>query len=232
MTTTQGIDQAKLEAFVGKGISDFGAALSSALVVIGDKLGFYKAMAGAGPLSSAELAQRSGTTERYIRDWLINQAAGGYVEYDTSTDRYTLPDEHAVALTDETSPFFVGGAFQASIAVIKAEAKVAQAIRSGGGVLWGEQDAELFMGTERLWGPGYNANLVAQWLPAHTHYAFRTTLTLLMPVRYSRPSDDAAACGIALRSSRPALLGSAYPAAERSVLSTMRRCCQARRVVP
>ena len=166
MTSTQGIDQAKLEAFVGKGISDFGAALSSALVVIGDKLGLYRAMAGAGPLSSTELAQRTGTTERYIRDWLINQAAGGYVEYDPSTGRYTLPNEHAVALTDETSPYFLAGCFQGSVAVVKAEDRVAEAIRTGGGVPWGEQDPAVFMGTERLWGPGYHANLVQQWIPA------------------------------------------------------------------
>src|SRR5262245_38150351 len=166
MTLEQTIDQAKLEAFVGKGVNDSGTMLSAALVVIGDKLGLWRALAGAGPLTSAELALRTGTTERYIRDWLINQAASGYLDYDPPTSRYTLPDEHAIALTDETSPFFLIGAFQASPAVVKAEPKITAAIRDGGGVRWGEHDPDLFAGTERLFLPGYSANLVTSWIPA------------------------------------------------------------------
>ena len=165
MTVRQTIDEAKLEAFVGKGVNDFGAMLTSALVVIGDKLGLYKALAGAGALTSAELAQRTGTTERYVRDWLVNQAASGYVDYDPATGRYTLPDEHAIALTDETSPFFLLGAFQGSLAAVKSEAKIREAMRNGGGLLWGEHDPDLFVGTERLFRPGYSANLVANWIP-------------------------------------------------------------------
>ena len=112
MGATMTVDQAKLEAFVGQAVADFGATISSALVVIGDKLGLYKALAGAGPLTPAELAARTGTDERYVHPWLVNQAAGGYVDYDPTTGRYALPPEQAVALTDETSPFYVGGGFQ------------------------------------------------------------------------------------------------------------------------
>ena len=166
MTMRQGIDEAKLEAFVGQGVNDFGAMLTSALVVIGDKLGLYRAMAGAGPLTSVELAQRTGTTERYVRDWLVNQAASGYLDYDPATERYTLPDEHAIALTDETSPFFLIGAFQSSLAAVKSEAKILHAMRTGGGLLWGEHDPDLFVGTERLFRPGYRAHLVGSWIPA------------------------------------------------------------------
>jgi SAM-dependent methyltransferase len=165
-TLERAIDQAKLEAFVGKGVNDFAAMLSSALVVIGDKLGLYRAMAGAGPLTSAELAERTGTAERYIRDWLINQAAGGYIDYEPTTGRYTLPDEHAIALTSETSPFFLIGAFQASAAVVKAISRLTDIIRTGDGMHWGEHDPDLFAGTERLFRPGYMANLVSSWIPA------------------------------------------------------------------
>ena len=111
---TKAVSEEKLMAFLGKVIDDFGASLSSGLVYIGVRLGLYKAMAGAGPMTSAELAQRTGTVERYVREWLINQAAGGYVEYDAKSGAYELPCEQAVALTDENSPFYVGGGFYVS----------------------------------------------------------------------------------------------------------------------
>ena len=160
------IDQAKLEAFMGRVVGDFGSVMSSALVVIGDKLGLYKAMAGAGPLTPAELAQRTTTSERYVRDWLVNQAASGYVDYDPENGSYTLPDEHALALADEDSPAFVAGGFQNLTAIIKAETRIAQAFRTGGGLLWGEHDPGVFEGTERFFRPLYTANLVARWIPA------------------------------------------------------------------
>jgi SAM-dependent methyltransferase len=160
------VDQTKLEQFVGRAVGDFGATISAALVVIGDKLGLYRAMAGAGPLNPAELAARTGTDERYIHPWLVNQAAGGYIEYDAATGRYELPPEQAVALTDETSPFYVGGGFQVVTAAIKAEPKIAEAFKSGGGMAWGEHDHGLFQGTERFFRPGYEANLVQSWIPA------------------------------------------------------------------
>ncbi|MBF6614265.1 MAG: methyltransferase domain-containing protein [Chloroflexi bacterium] len=163
---TKAIDEAKLGAFLGKAVGDFGALASSALVIIGDKLGLYKAMAGAGPLTPQELAERTGTTRRYVNDWLVNQAAGGYVEYDPSTGRYTLPDEHALALANEDSPYFVGGGFQLFTVLIKAEPRISEAFLSGDGMLWGEHDHGLFEGTERFFKPGYLGNLVSSWIPA------------------------------------------------------------------
>ena len=120
----QGIDQAKLEAFLGRVLADWGATASAALVVIGDRLGLYKAMAGAGPLSPAELAGRTGTAERYVREWLLNQAAGGYVAYDPATGRYPLPPEQALALADEDGPAFVAGGFEIMTAILRAEPQV------------------------------------------------------------------------------------------------------------
>lgn len=164
----QPIDEEKLNAFLGKVIGDFGAALSSALVYIGQKLGLYRALAGAAPLTPEELAKETGTVERYVREWLINQAAGGYVEYDPATGRYRLPPEQAVALTDETSPYFVGGGFYVIKAMLRAEGRIAEAFQKGGGMLWGEHDPDLFVGTERFFRPGYTAHLVAEWIPSLT----------------------------------------------------------------
>src|SRR3989338_8463796 len=121
-------------------------------------------MAGAGPLTPAELARRTGTVERYAREWLINQAAGGYVEYDPATERYHLPAEQAVALTDEQSPFYVGGGFYVIKAMLNAQARIAEAFQKGGGMLWGEHDPDLFLGTERFFRPGYAAHLVSEWI--------------------------------------------------------------------
>ena len=164
----QPIDEEKLNAFLGKVIGDFGAALSSALVYIGQKLGLYRALAGAAPLTPEELAKETGTVERYVREWLINQAAGGYVEYDPATGRYRLPPEQAVALTDETSPYFIGGGFYVIKAMLRAEGRIAEAFQKGGGMLWGEHDPDLFVGTERFFRPGYTAHLVAEWIPSLT----------------------------------------------------------------
>ncbi|HXG92642.1 MAG TPA: methyltransferase domain-containing protein [Blastocatellia bacterium] len=165
---TQPIDEAKLNNFLGKVVNDFGAALSASLAYIGQKLGLYKAMAGAGPLTPAELAARTGTVERYIREWLINQAASGYVEYDPATGRYTLPPEQTVALTDENSPFYVGGGFYVVKAMNHAESRITYAFEHGGGMLWREHDPDLFIGTERFFRPGYATHLVAEWIPALT----------------------------------------------------------------
>jgi len=167
-TETQPIDEKKLNDFIGKVIGDFGAALSSALVYIGVKLGLYKAMAGAGPLTPAELARRTGTVERYVREWLVNQAASGYLEYDTASGRYTLPAEQAVALTDETSPFYVAGGFYVVKAMTHAVERITEAFQKGGGILWGENDPDLFIGTERFFRPGYATYLVSQWIPSLT----------------------------------------------------------------
>ncbi len=151
---------------MGKVIGDFGAALSSGLVYIGIKQGLYKAMAGAGFLTPAELAKRTKTVERYVREWLINQAASGYVEYDAQIGKYRLPDEQAVALTDENSPFYVAGGFYVIKAMLRAQERIASHFQKGGGILWGEHDPDLFIGTERFFRPGYATHLVKEWIPA------------------------------------------------------------------
>ncbi len=160
------IDEAKLEAFMGRVVGEAGAALNAALVVIGDRLGLYRAMAGAGPLTSEALAERTGCAERYVREWLRAQAAGGFVAYDPATDRYTLPEEQALVLANEDSPAFVPGLYQVIAAAIRDEPRVTQAFRTGNGVGWHEHDPELFHGTERFFRTGYNTHLVSAWIPA------------------------------------------------------------------
>lgn len=165
-TAVRPIDEAKLGAFIGKVVGEWGALAGAALVRIGDKLGLYKAMADGTPVTSAELAQRTGTTERYVREWLVNQAAGGYIDYDPTTGRYTLPPEQAVALADSESPYFICGGFQVMLAMTRAEPRIADAFLTGEGMFWGEHDHNLFQGTERFFKPGYIANLVSSWIPA------------------------------------------------------------------
>jgi len=162
------IDQGKLEAFLGKVVTDFGAALSSSLVYIGQKLGLYKALAEGGPSTPAELAGRTGTQERYVREWLVNQASGGYVEYDPQTARFSLSPEQAAALADEESPAFVGGGFYLVKAMTNAVPRIEDAFRKGGGILWGDHDPDLFVGVERFFRPGYRAHLTGDWIPALT----------------------------------------------------------------
>jgi 2-polyprenyl-3-methyl-5-hydroxy-6-metoxy-1,4-benzoquinol methylase len=160
------IDQDKLHAFLGRAIVDFGATFSAALIRIGDKLGLYKALAKSGPQTPAELAKATGTTERYIREWLSNQAAGGYVTYDPAIGKFHLSAEQAFAMADETSPVFLPGAFQVALAAVKAEEKLAENFKSGAGLGWHEHHHSLFEGTERFFRPGYAANLVAAWIPS------------------------------------------------------------------
>lgn len=159
------IDQTKLDAFLGKVVGDVGAAMSAALVVMGDRLGLYKALATA-PATPAELAKRTETTERYVREWLNGQAAAGYVSYDAATQKFSLPAEHALALTDAQSPAFVPGLFQVTAAIWNAEPRVAERFRSGEGLPWGEQHPCLFEGTERFFRSGYIGQLVSSWLPS------------------------------------------------------------------
>jgi SAM-dependent methyltransferase len=165
MSATE-IDEAKLEAFMGQAVTDMGAIISAPLMLIGEKLGLYKAMAGAGPLSSKEVAERSGAAERSVREWLANQAAGGYVTYDPETERYTLPDEQALALADEDSPFYILGVYDLIASLYADEDQIMESFRSGDGMGWHEHDHRLFRGTERFFRPGYRANLVAEWIPA------------------------------------------------------------------
>jgi SAM-dependent methyltransferase len=161
-----GIDQDKLDEFLGKALNDIGAAWSANMVLLGDKLGLYQAMAKMGPVTPAELANETGTAERYIREWLGNQAAGGYVTYDPATARYTLPNEQAAALADEDSPYFLPGAFQGIAAGFAANPKIEQRFRTGEGLGWDEHDHQLFEGTARFFRPNYIAHLLSDWIPA------------------------------------------------------------------
>jgi len=160
------LDEEKLQEHLGTAIRDFGATLHAPLVVVGDKLGLYRALAREGPLTSSELARQTGTAERYVREWLRSQAAGGYVTYHPDTERYSLTPEQAALLADENSPVFVGAHFQVALSAARVESRLTEAFRTGEGIGWGEQDATLFHGTARSFGPTYQANLVERWIPA------------------------------------------------------------------
>ncbi|MBV9718236.1 MAG: methyltransferase domain-containing protein [Candidatus Eremiobacteraeota bacterium] len=160
------VDPDKLHAFVGKVLGDLGAAASAALTIIGDKLGLYRELAKGDALSPSELAARTGTAERYVREWLANQAASGYVDYDPATQLFSLPPERAFMLADESSPLFIQGAFQLIEAMSAAEPQISERFRTGKGFGWHEHDPRLFEGTERFFRPGYNANLIGSWIPA------------------------------------------------------------------
>jgi 2-polyprenyl-3-methyl-5-hydroxy-6-metoxy-1,4-benzoquinol methylase len=160
------IDPQKLEQFVFQAVGEVGATLNAALVVMGDELGLYRALAGAGPLTPAELADRTDTAERYVREWLNMQAAGGYVEYDPETQRYRLPPEHAVALTDASSPAYLPGFFQIALGSVIDSRRITEAARTGEGFGWHEHVHDVHEGCERFFRPGYSANLIDSWLPA------------------------------------------------------------------
>jgi SAM-dependent methyltransferase len=160
------LNQERLNDFLGKAVVDFGAILHGGLVVIGEKLGLYKTLAKSGPLTPAELAEKSGTTERYVREWLNSQAAGGYVTYDAASGRYSMTPEQAFALADEDSPVYLPGAFLLATSAIKAEPQIAEAFKTGAGFGWHEHDHGLFEGTEKFFRPNYVGNLVSSWIPA------------------------------------------------------------------
>jgi SAM-dependent methyltransferase len=166
MVVTRQIDEDKLNELLGKVVVDLGATMSAPLMVIGDRLGLYKALAAGGAQTPAGLAARTGTAERYIRPWLVNQAAHGYVEYEPASQRYGLSPEQAMVLADEGTPAFVVGGFEVVVGAAQATDRIAEAFRSGGGMAWGEHDPMLFAGTERFFRPGYLANLTSAWIPA------------------------------------------------------------------
>ena len=163
---TTEIDGDKLMQFVFRAVDEVGATLNTALVVMGDKLGLYRALAQAGPLSSADLANQTGTAERYVREWLNAQAAGGFVEYDPDTGRYSMAPEQAVALTDPDSPAYLPGFFQIALGSVLDAPKIADAARTGAGFGWHAHGPDVHEGCERFFRPGYNAHLMSEWLPA------------------------------------------------------------------
>ncbi|MDP9052058.1 MAG: class I SAM-dependent methyltransferase [Acidobacteriota bacterium] len=160
------IDEGKLNAFMGRAVGDMGAAMHAVLILLGDRLGLYKGMADGVPVTPAELAKRTGTGERYVREWLNANAASGYVTYDAMTAAFTLPPEQALALAVDDSPAFLPGAFQIISSCFHDVDKIEEAFRTGKGVGWHEHHHDLFHGTERFFRPGYAANLVSQWIPA------------------------------------------------------------------
>ncbi|MGO8940216.1 MAG: class I SAM-dependent methyltransferase [Mycobacterium sp.] len=159
------VTEDKLNAFLGKAVGDLGASVSAVLMLIGDELGLYTALAGHS-LSAEELAQKTGTNARYIREWLANQAAGGYVEYDEASDTYSLNEEQKLCLADPNGPVDLPGAYQIIEDLFYVRERAVENFRSGNGMEWGEHHRCLFYGTERFFRGGYNANLVSSWLPA------------------------------------------------------------------
>ena len=163
---TTAIDRSRLEAFMGQAVVDMGAAFSAPLVRLGARLGLYRALADGGPATPDELAERSGTECRMVREWLGNQAAGGYVTYDAATGTYTLPPEQRVALADDQSEFYLLGAYDILASFFADEDRLAEAFRSGAGLHWNDHDHRLFAGTEVFFRAGYRQHLVGGWLPA------------------------------------------------------------------
>jgi 2-polyprenyl-3-methyl-5-hydroxy-6-metoxy-1,4-benzoquinol methylase len=196
------LNQEKLHEFLGRAVVDFGATFHAALVRVGDRLGLYKALAAHGPQSPSELARRTGTAERYVREWLCNQTAGGYVSYDRDTDRFYLTEEQSFTMADENSPVFLPGAFQVALAAAKAEEQIAERFVSGEGMGWHEHDPDLFTGTERFFRPGYAAHLIAEWIPALDGVAEKLT-------RGARVAD--VGCGLGAST---ILMAKAYPQSE------------------
>ncbi len=159
------MDMDKLNAFMGQFVGDLGATVNSGMVVLGERLGLYKALAQ-GPMTSEELARKTATDERYVREWLASQAAGGYVSYDERANRFSLSEEQAFALAQEDSPAYVPGAFELALGSLAAVPRIAECFRSGAGMGWHEHDGGVFDGCEKFFRPGYAANLVSAWIPA------------------------------------------------------------------
>jgi SAM-dependent methyltransferase len=160
------VDEVKLNELLGKAVNEWGAAEGALLTFAGDKLGLFKAMAGAGSLTPEELAKKTGTHPRIIKEWLAAQAAGGFVTYNPAAGTYLLPEEQAFALTDENSPAYIAGFYQTLVSLFKDQEKIIEVFRTGKGLGWGDHHHYLFEGTERFFKPNYVANLITNWIPA------------------------------------------------------------------
>ena len=167
MATAQApaLDMDKLNAFIGQFVTDLGASVHAGMVVIGEKLGLYKALA-ANPQTPAELATKTNTDERYVREWLSSQAAGGYVTYDEKSGKFSLTEEQSFALAQEDSPAYLPGAFELALGSLAAVPRIAESFRTGAGMGWHEHEDGVFHGCEKFFRPGYAANLVTSWIPA------------------------------------------------------------------
>ncbi|KUI41881.1 SAM-dependent methyltransferase [Mycobacterium sp. GA-1199] len=194
------VDPEKLMGFVFRAVEEAGAALNCALVVMGDRLGYYRSLVEHGPSTPAELAERTGTDEHYAREWLNAQTAGAFVDYDPTTERYRLPPEQAVALADETSPAFVGGLFQIAHGTASDAGRIIEAARSGTGVGWGDHNSDVHVGCERFFRPTYAAHLLDDWLPALDGVVDKL-------VRGARVADVGCGHGVSTL-----LMGQAFPA--------------------
>ena len=159
------LDMDKLNAFIGRFVTDLGASVHAGMVVIGEKLGLYKVLAG-GPMSAATLAAKTGTDERYLREWLASQAAGGYITYDSATEQFSLSQEQAFTLANEDSPAYLPGAFELALGSLAAVPRIAESFRTGAGMGWHEHNDGVFHGCEKFFRPGYAANLVSAWIPS------------------------------------------------------------------
>ncbi len=169
MATAQApvLDMDKLNTFIGQFVTDFGAAAHAGMVVIGEKLGLYKALS-LGPMTPAELAAKTSTDERYLREWLASQAAGGYITYNAKTGHFSLTAEQAFTLAQEDSPAYLPGAFELALGSLAAVPRIAESFRTGAGMGWHEHDDGVFHGCEKFFRPGYAANLMTGWIPSLT----------------------------------------------------------------
>jgi len=216
------MDETKLMGFVNRAVGDVATLLGGSMVVLGDRLGLYRAMAGAGPLTPHEVAERTGTTERYVREWLSAQAATGYLNYE-GDGTFSLPDEHAIPLTDETSPACVIGAFEMALAAAHATDRITEAFRSGEGFGWGEHHADVFEGCERFFRPGYQANLVSTWLPALTGVAAK----LEAGARVADVGCGLGASTVVMAEAYPASTFTGFDVHEPSIASARKRAADA-----
>ena len=160
------LNETKLHDFMGKMVGDMGAAVGTALVVIGDRLGLYKTLAALGPLTSQQLADQTGTAERYVREWLAAQAASGYIEHHSETNQFSMTPEQAAVFADENSPAYVCGGFYSIASIIVDEPKVTDAFQTGHGIAWGDRHACLFCGVAKFFRPGYRVHLISSWIPS------------------------------------------------------------------
>src|SRR5215212_1563371 len=193
------IDETKLNDLLGRFVTDLGATIAAGNVEIGDRLGLYRALAEAGPLTAGELASYTGTAERYVREWLPGQAASGYVSYDAATSQFWLTEEQALAFANP-SGLALPGAFQLALACLRDEDKILDAFRTGAGVAWGDHHPDVFTGCERFFRPGYVANLVSSWIPAVAGLGERLTAGITV-------ADVGCGLGTSTR-----ILASTYPA--------------------